>query len=362
VSPPRAGPPERALLVECLLAAGSARPALRTAIERVHAGRLVALARASAVAETVGQVLLSAGVLAALPSDARAALREALEGATAKNALLVAEGCALQRALASAGIPSLALKGTALVAAHYPSPGGRHVGDLDLLVAPERAGEALEALRALGCFPSPDDVGHDGRPLGPGHHPHHLPPLETPGGVSCELHFDLPGGRGATYAELHARSREFSWGGSHLRVPGVDDLLGIACVHVLGSHGDDPRFLPRHLADLAVLTAAGADFRAAGRLHPGGEVEASRALLDRARAGDARAAWPRAGLRAPVRRAQTLVQNALAARQERRLLRMLFPAHRFLTARYGVAPDARWWPLLYLWRPLRALLSTVTGR
>ena len=360
----RAARAERSLLVECLLAAAGPRPTLGALAAEVSPRRFVALARAFAVSETAAHALLGAGLLDLLGARAAAALRGDVENATAKNALLLAEAAALQRALAAAGVASVALKGAALVALHYPALGARHVGDLDLLVSPADTGRAEAVLRALGCTsfaePRPD---HDGRPVPVVRSDHHLPPLRTPGGLPCELHDGLPAAperRGDVEGVL-GRAREASGRGGSLRVPSLDDLLGVACAHALGNHRGDERFLPRHVADVAILLARGADPERAARLHPGPEVGESLALLAAAHAGNA-APIVVVVPAAPARRAGQVLAAAREAGRRGGLGRFLFPAPAFLSTRYRVAPSSPWLPLLWAWRPLRAALRVVTGR
>jgi hypothetical protein len=359
---------EAALLVECLLAAAEPRPALPALAAEVEPVRFVALARSLAVAESAAHALLGARALDVLGAASGGALRGDAENAAAKNALLVAEAVALQRALSGAGVASVALKGAALVAAHYPAVGARHVGDLDLLVLPADAARAAAVLRDLGCALDREPLpGLDGRPAPAVPAGHHLPPLRTPGGIACELHHAIPGtpGRRADAEGVLDRAREVPWRGGGLRVPSLEDLLGVACTHALGAHRADGRFVPRHVADVAVLVAAGADPGRAERLHPGPEVRESLALVAAARAGDAMrvVAPPRAnGVARVVARGRASVTAAAAARRRGELARLLFPARAFLAARYRVGASSPWIPLLWAWRPVRAAIRVLAGR
>jgi hypothetical protein len=59
------------------------------------------------------------------------------------------EQCDLLALLQQHGIPAVVLKG-ASAAIYYPNPDGRMMGDIDLLVSPEKAEEALgEAIRQI---------------------------------------------------------------------------------------------------------------------------------------------------------------------------------------------------------------------
>lgn len=363
----RRADPAAALLAECLLATAGPRPTLRALAKQALGRRFVALARELAVSETASHVLMGADLLDALGPAAAAALRADGERATAFNALLVAEAAAVQRALAEAGVESVALKGVALVALHYPAIGARHVEDLDLLVHPSRTERAADVLRGLGCVPCfGPRLDYEGRPIPVVRSGDHLPPLRTPRGVVLELHDAVPGvpGRRADAADVLGRARLAPWRGTSLRVPAPEDLLGIACTHVLGKHRDDPRFLPRHLADVAVLLAAGADPARAERLHPGPEVAESTALVAAASAGSVAAlrVARRGAFAAAAARGRSLFAATRGARQRGVLSRLLFPTRTFLAARYRVSPSSPWLPLLWAWRPLRAALRVVSGR
>lgn len=60
-------------------------------------------------------------------------------------------------ALAGAGIEALALKGAALIGVAYMDAGARPMGDVDLAVAPEQVGRAVQALSQAGFRASDDD-------------------------------------------------------------------------------------------------------------------------------------------------------------------------------------------------------------
>lgn len=355
----------RSLLLECLLAAAEPRPALPGLAAGAHGPRFVTLARRWAVSENAAHALVSAGALAALGERAAAALRDDLENATAANAQLLAEAVTLQRVLHDAGIASVALKGAALIAAHYPAVGSRHLADLDLLVPAADALRAAALLRGAGCVADAVDLPRlDGRPaqqMPAGRH--HLPLLWTRGGVPVELHYALPGVPAGTDAAagVLGRAREVRWGGGALRIPCRDDLLGMACAHALGPHRGDLRYLPRHLSDVAVLLAAGADRDRATALSGGSQVVESVALLERARGGDV-SLLPWGGAWAPLARGRILLLGAGKARRRGELWRVLFPARAYLASRYGVSRRSPWLPLLWAWRPIRALLRIATGR
>lgn len=90
--------------------------------------------------------------------------------------------------LAEAGIPCVTLKGPALAALAWGDVAVRRTGDVDLLVAPDRADEAHDALLARGCAARERFADWFQRVW----HFHHQ--LELPGRhLSVELHWDVTG-------------------------------------------------------------------------------------------------------------------------------------------------------------------------
>jgi hypothetical protein len=338
-----------------MLGVAGERPRLRElASGAVSWQAVLDAARAHAVAETVHHALAAHGLDGQVPEEIRAALREAHDGATARNALLLAESARVQAALAAGGVSSALLKGTALVAAHYPSLGARHVGDVDLLVPAEALDRAIRAVVALGARPLQAHATLDARSLPAWKH--HAPAMVLPSGVLVELHrrYGLDRATGAATDDILARSHEVTWSGRTLRIAARDDLLGLACEHVHVEHRWDRRFRPRHAADCAVLLAAGADPRAGAQLPGAAEaVRSSLAILS----GDSR--------RLLVSRASAAMDRAWGLWRAAALggaAHMFFPDRDFVSARYGVRRSSRLLPLLYLWRPLRSAWRVMTGR
>jgi hypothetical protein len=354
------------LLVRCLVGLGCREdrlPALATGNVNWH--RFLGLAERHAVAEGAHLALELNG--AAAPDPFRATLRAAYELAAARNTVLLAEAERVQAALAAGGIESLLLKGTALLASLPAMLGARHVGDVDLLVSPDDLPRANRVARDLGCRPlAPDGCWYDGSPIRPGDQ-HHAPPLITPAGATLELHGRA--GHAAATADwtpaLLARSVAARWGArGRLRVPGLDDQVALLCEHVVDGHPCDRRFLPRHLGDLAMLSAAGASFDRAAAL--GGAAAAiveSRALFEAASRGHlaAESLFLRSG--DPLRARCAAMGKALeTARPRGGAWRMLLPSPAFMAHRYGVPQRSALVPLLYLWRPARSAWRLIAGR
>lgn len=123
-----------------------------------------------------------------LPGEVRAAERRR---AAVSRTMWIEQ--VLQETAASldgAGIPNIVLKGQPLARRLYPSPELRPSNDIDVLVAPERLDEAIEAVGRAGY--RWDDSA---RERGYRRHHHHLH-LEGPAHPVLELHFALHVGFG----------------------------------------------------------------------------------------------------------------------------------------------------------------------
>lgn len=344
-------PAEGRLLLASLAWAGARGPELATIVRRVRRwSRVLRIAGRRGFAETLAHALAASGAGEAAPPDVRERLRAAGEIGAARNLVLLSEAARVQAALALRGIPSVALKGTALVAAHYPLPGARHVSDLDLLVPRARIPEAVAALEHEGPK-LPAYFDHRGRAAGASDH---VAPFDTAGGVSCELHFQVPGFRGPEMAErVLAGARAFPVRGERtLRIPALADCAAIACVHAFAGHGGGARYLPRLVADLEALDATGGlDWAAIGRAagaEGAGSVERGRALLERAREGRVDEVLP-GRIAILARELAPVVRLALADP------RAVFPARRFMARRYGVPERSARLFLYYLARPYVAV-------
>ncbi len=94
---------------------------------------------------------------AALPPAVREHLTESARQ-TGRHALIrAAELVRIARLFGAAGIPFLSVKGPLLARFLYGDVGGRHAGDLDLLIAPDNLAQADAVLRAAGCRRSQPD-------------------------------------------------------------------------------------------------------------------------------------------------------------------------------------------------------------
>ncbi len=198
--------------------------------------------------------------LAGLPDfgGAPEPIRRRLAGARRASALLhIRRREALRGILAAferEEVPVLVLKGMALACLVYPEPALRPMLDVDLLVPRDTLGRARRILHGLG-FRVP--LRHAFRPeTGATAMPEASKPMQRPGTrMMVDLHeaADL-GSMGSdpdASERLFERARQVDLDGLRARVPGVEDLLVHACVHLSQRHLFD-RGLPP-LLDMALL-------------------------------------------------------------------------------------------------------------
>jgi hypothetical protein len=160
------------------------------------------------------------------------------------------------RTLDGMGIRVLVLKGAALALTVYRSFEDRPMGDIDLLVDPEHAVRAQDALVQLGWQTTSDEV------LDEFYREHqHLPALRDPSGtgVQVEVHTELffQGHPFAfPVAALWRDSRRVPFASAVATVPSADHVLLHLCLHFAWSH------MAQHGAwrtfrDLHAIAAAG---------------------------------------------------------------------------------------------------------
>lgn len=153
--------------------------------------RLLELARWHRLLPLLADEVLTGRAATPAPPAAEAELRSALRDSTARNLRLAMERGRIAAVLAQAGIPVMALKGTALAEAVYPQPGLRPMVDLDLLV-PERSIRAAHRLveQELGFAVMGVRLGRDDdQRLAESQH--HFPLISADGAVMVELHHRL---------------------------------------------------------------------------------------------------------------------------------------------------------------------------
>jgi Uncharacterised nucleotidyltransferase len=169
-----------------LLSAGTAarreemRSRVASQLTGIEWSQLTGLLRSQRLLPTLGPRIAGlAGEEA--PERFALAVSASIEAARRQDALLQLISARATEALAAAGIRSTGLKGPALGEALYGEPGRRLSSDIDLLVAPDRLGDAVEAIRRLGYAEPADYVDAGGLPLlhfALVHQRSQLPPIE----------------------------------------------------------------------------------------------------------------------------------------------------------------------------------------
>lgn len=185
-----------------------------------------------------------------------AVLVETLSAHYRKNLLLelrrVADLRRLDATLTAAGIPYLVLKGPVLAASVYPDRAARTMTDLDLLIAEEEMGRAMEVLETIGYRVPAEFAGTE---LEAGD----APPLvhDEPGGLVLELHSmldSLPEERAALAAMLPAARRASVGHGLLLPTLERDEFFAHVVTHLSKHHRFEGEL--RSLLDVALLLHA----------------------------------------------------------------------------------------------------------
>ncbi len=215
----------------------TAGPAARWAAERLTEGDWRLITRRLAGARALGVASRGAAAFGVRVPAAQAESwrRGAMVADFRQTRLSAALGEALVT-LGQAGIPSVLLKGAALASRVYP--GGfldRPMSDLDVLVTPDAAPVAYDALRRAGWNADPGP----GRAAFYAAH-HHLPPLSCPdSGALLELHRTaLPPGHPFAWRDdpFWTGTETVQVAGVAALVPAVEELLLHAAVHFAWSH------------------------------------------------------------------------------------------------------------------------------
>lgn len=227
-----------------------------------------------------------------LPGQVRAEVAEHMSSSAASNTLLLSELARIVTRLTAERIPSVVLKGCALLLNHYRYRGARHVDDIDILVPKPSVRRVTEILGRLGYTSAlSGKVSLDGRPQEEydAERAHAPLPMCNEAGVAVDLHWSLPTRltqHRRDFESLYDRAVEVEHLGTVVRVPRADDLRRIVCDHVVVHHFLAPRYLPRHLVDIQVLdeTSGPANSRGCRSMSP--SVRLSYSLLRAARGPD----------------------------------------------------------------------------
>jgi hypothetical protein len=178
-------------------------------------------------------------------------LREQSLQDAARAALLDNARARVLQALADAGVPAIALKGSALVETIYPDSTWRDMSDIDLLVKPDRYADAVAAVTGLGYAPLP------GATAEPGNARHDPKLVSADGLVPVEIHRHVLDDVDARFdlAEVWARSRPSPAGTHRLAAP--HDLLIHVAMHFLAGRSVRSEGALSQLRDIAWIAARG---------------------------------------------------------------------------------------------------------
>lgn len=215
-------------------------------------GRLIALARRHNLAPVLYSRLHERGLIA--PPKATEQLRLMYLASAARNVRLFQELGQILRALQTANIPVIPLKGACLAEAVYGNVALRPMSDVDLLVKTHDMAQALDVMRTLGYSSK-----HAFDPIAEQAILQHMPSLSKPGGVTVEMHWTIVspiygGGFNADELEqLWSDAGPATIGGVSVLILSPADLLLHLCLHASVHHGFEGAGLRNYL-DLAQVS------------------------------------------------------------------------------------------------------------
>lgn len=241
----------RALDAICALAGGAVTGELRPLPEGLDAGGLTALARRHRVTILAARQwarLHAAGLAAPVPP----ALTDAAGAAQRRSLAAIAALAGLAAAFDREAIAWMPLKGPVLSLLAHGDPALRVARDLDVLVAPDRLGDAVAAAQALGWQVAADWArvaaltGKRDLELAPG----------RPGQPVLEIHSAIDAGRpGFRWHPLDPAPARIGFAGRALPVPDRESLI----VYVAWHGARHFWFRLNWLVDLAALLAGGVE-------------------------------------------------------------------------------------------------------
>ena len=170
----------------------------------------------------------------------RGELRQAFLVNGARNALHYHELAPVLRALRTAGIPCLVLKGAHLAALVYSQPALRTMADIDLLVPVDALLPAGAVLRSLGYADAEDSTcgAVDETVM-------HLPRMFKPPGLGIEVHHTISRPQLPFCVDVEGlwqRSRTVELAGESTQVLSPEDVLLYLCLHT-ASHARESQGL-----------------------------------------------------------------------------------------------------------------------
>lgn len=240
-SAPAGAPEPRALLLAGLRVGGHG-----TALQTLRGISLptwdatLALASRHGVLPLLARSLLSPGCAVPVPDPIRVRLQRGWRSSGVQNALLLGHLGEVLLRFAEADVPVIVLKGADLAERVYDDVGLRPMADVDLLVRPERIGQAVAVLDALGFVPEDAHGPHPGRHVAPVPENLHVAPMIRRGGIRVELHYAIATVAGAGAIDhdgLWVRAESARIGGVPALVLSPEDLLLHLCTHLAAHHG-----------------------------------------------------------------------------------------------------------------------------
>lgn len=222
--------------------AEAAREATREAVD------VVALSRLHRVTGLLARAWERAGLLPDVDPAAKQALRAEILEKHHDRSLLDEDLRTAGKALKAAGIPFLALKGSALGPLVYPEPTLRPMTDVDLLVPLQEKVRALETLQSIGFrIPSAEvqaiwSEAYYNIPI--------ISPESHRAGLEVHWSIAQSGRHRPDIEGMFARSRQIEVAGETVEVPSAVDLLLHQALH-LSYHYFEPKLIWLH--DIALL-------------------------------------------------------------------------------------------------------------
>jgi hypothetical protein len=180
-------------------------------------------------------------------------LRQIYLASASRNLHLFQELGKILRALQSANIAVIPLKGACLAQAIYGNIALRPMGDVDLLVKPDEMARALDVLRALGYASV-----HSFDPVIEQTISQHMPPMYKAGGLHVEMHWTIVSPRSNIHLnqgdldQLWSRAVTAQIAGVQVLTLGSEDLLVHLCLHASIQHRFDGAGL-RNYFDIALV-------------------------------------------------------------------------------------------------------------
>ena len=174
------------LLIDILKRGKDVNPARLSALTTEQWKKFLAAAATQQVTPLVFHRLKKKGLDQAVPSDVYASFKNVYQQNIMRIMKISGQSRRVLKALNSAGIPTIALKGVVMANSIYKSIGLRQMSDFDLMVPPEKLARAAEVLTGMGyrpvqtfCLDSSIQTGK------------HLPGFIKKGHVTVEIHWNI---------------------------------------------------------------------------------------------------------------------------------------------------------------------------